>query len=97
MPDLLALALTHAICNAVTEVRPLTDREVKVCLHNWHDLKSQFEPDLGTAEFGDPDLGRLQSSAYAQWKAWERDNPGLAAELREEAELRAAEMVRPGF
>ncbi|MEL7113184.1 MAG: hypothetical protein AAGK93_09635, partial [Pseudomonadota bacterium] len=61
------------------------------------DLKSQFEPDLGTAEFGDPDLRRLQSSAYAQWKAWERDNPDIAAKLREEAELRAAEAVRPGF
>lgn len=97
MPDLLALALTHAICNATTEVRALSETEAKYCLSNWHDLKSEFEPDLNTTEFGDPALRELQSSAYQKWKAWERDNPDIAGDLREKAELRAAEAVRPGF
>ncbi|MEL6644707.1 MAG: hypothetical protein AAFQ79_12295 [Pseudomonadota bacterium] len=97
MPDLLALALTHAICNATTEVRPLSETEAKYCLVNWHNLKSQFEPDLQTTEFGDPALRDLHHSAYQKWKAWERDNPEIADDLRQQAELKAAEAVRPAF
>ena len=85
MPDFAALALTHALCNALAEVRPLYKEEVITCLENWHDLKSEFEPDLDRLARGDPRLKDLQASAYAQWLAWQKENSDLVDEMRRRA------------
>ena len=74
MTELLRLLSLFYACDVAAETRFPSPSEWARCMGHYHAVKAHFADDLTGAE--------AQIEGYRRWKAWEKANPVLVAELR---------------
>ena len=93
MSEFLTVLSFYYLCDSTAAVRPMSGEEIFRCTQAYETVKVYFVPDFELEPIGTLARFRQMQQGYHGFKAWERDNPELVKELRQNAEA----LVRIGF